>query len=151
MSLEKKIEEKLSESLKNKDKNTFPTLRLMISAIKDAKIAKKVRDINLADQEVVAILKKMVKQRNDSCDAYRKAGREELLKTEQNEISIISNFLPKQLDENETKKICEKTIKDLNASSMKEMGKIMGKLKTSHGDQLDFSKVSSILKSILNK
>ena len=151
MSLEKKIEEKLSESLKNKDKNTFPTLRLMISAIIDAKIAKKVRDINLADQEVVAILKKMVKQRNDSCDAYRKAGREELLKTEQNEISIISNFLPKQLDENETKKICEKTIKDLNASSMKEMGKIMGKLKTSHGDQLDFSKVSSILKSILNK
>ena len=151
MSLENKIEEKLSESLKNKDKNTFPTLRLMISAIKDAKIAKKVRDINLADQEVVAILKKMVKQRNDSCDAYRKAGREELLKTEQNEISIISNFLPKQLDENETKKICEKTIKDLNASSMKEMGKIMGKLKTSHGDQLDFSKVSSILKSILNK
>ena len=151
MSLEKKIEEKLSESLKNKDKNTFPTLRLMISAIKDAKIAKKVRDINLSDQEVVAILKKMVKQRNDSCDAYRKAGREELLKTEQNEISIISNFLPKQLDENETKKICEKTIKDLNASSMKEMGKIMGKLKTSHGDQLDFSKVSSILKSILNK
>ena len=149
--MKKKIEEKLSESLKNKDKNTFPTLRLMISAIKDAKIAKKVRDINLSDQEVVAILKKMVKQRKRLMRCISKAGREELLKTEQNEISIISNFLPKQLDENETKKICEKTIKDLNASSMKEMGKIMGKLKTSHGDQLDFSKVSSILKSILNK
>ena len=89
MSLEKKIEEKLNETLKNKDKNTFPTLRLIISAIKDTKIAKKVRDSHLSDQDVTSILKKMVKQRNDSCEAYKKAGRTELLKTEQNEINII--------------------------------------------------------------
>lgn len=151
MSLEKKIEEKLNETLKNKDKNTFPTLRLIISAIKDTKIAKKVRDSHLSDQDVTSILKKMVKQRNDSCEAYKKAGRTELLKTEQNEINIINSFLPKQLDENETKKICEKTAKELSATTMKDMGKIIGKLKSTHGDQLDFGKVSVILKGILNQ
>ena len=98
MSLEKKIEEKLNESLKNKDKTVFPTLRLIISAIKDFKIASKVRDGSLKDQEIISILKKMNKQRNDSCIAYKKAGREDLLKREQDEISIIDNFLPKQIN-----------------------------------------------------
>ena len=151
MSLEKKIEEKLNESLKNKDKNTFPTLRLIISAIKDAKISKKTKDASLLDPEVISILKRMVKQRNDSCDAYKKAGREDLLKSEQNELSIINVFLPKQLNEEETLKICESIIKDVGATSMKDMGKIMGKLKATYGDVIDFSKVNILLKKILNK
>ena len=151
MSLQKKIEDKLNQSLKNKDKDIFPTLRLVVSAIKDVKIAKKMRDSDLKDSDVIAILKKMIKQRNDSCEAYQKAGRSDLLDSEKKEISVIGTFLPKQLDENETKKICEETIKKTNAASMKDMGKVMGLLKTEHGEVLDFSLVSKITKELLNK
>jgi len=95
-------------------------------------------------------LKKMIKQRNESCDVYKKAGRNELLKNETKEIEVISSFLPKQLSEEETKKICEDAIKSSGASSMKDMGKVMGILKSKHADTLDFSKVSSIIKKLLN-
>ncbi len=98
----------------------------------------------------MALLKKMIKQRNESCEVYKKAGRKELLANETNEINIISTFLPKQLSEEETKKICEDVIKSLGASSMKDMGKVMGALKSKHADELDFSKVSNIIKGILN-
>ncbi len=151
MSLENKIEERLNQSLKNKEKNVFPTLRLIISAIKDTKIALKLKEGPLKDTDVMSILKKMLKQRNDSCEAYKKADREDLLKKELEEINIINEFLPKQMDENETKKICENVIKTCGASSMKDMGKIMGILKKDHGDVLDFSKVSKIIKDLLNK
>ena len=150
MSLENKIEERLNQSLKNKEKNGFPTLRLIISAIKDFKIASKVREGSLKDQEIISILKKMNKQRNDSCEAYKKAGREDLLKKEQEEISIINNFLPKQMSDEETKKIWEEAIKSSRASSMNDLGKVMGLLKSKYADSLDFSKVSSIIKSLLN-
>ena len=149
MSLEKKIEEKLNESLKNKDKSIFPTLRLIISAIKDFKIASKVREQTLKDQDIIQILKKMTKQRNDSCDAYKKAGRDDLLEKEKNEILIIKNFLPKQMSEEETKTICKKVIDQVQAKSIKDMGKVMGSLKKDYGDVLDFSKVSSLIKEIL--
>ena len=149
MSLEKKIEEKLNESLKNKDKTVFPTLRLIISAIKDFKIASKVREGSLKDQEIISILKKMNKQRNDSCIAYKKAGREDLLKKEQDEISIINNFLPKQMSEEETKNICKKVIDNLGANSIKDMGKVMAALKKDYGDVLDFSNVSKVIKEFL--
>ncbi len=149
MSLEKKIEEKLNESLKIKDKSIFPTLRLIISAIKDHKIAAKNKNQELKDQEIISILKKMTKQRNDSCEAYKKAGREDLLKKELEEIKIINLFLPKQLNNDETKKICEKIIKQVGASSMKDMGKIMGALKKDYGDVIDFSKTSNLLKELL--
>ena len=149
MSLEKKIEEKLNESLKNKDKSTFPTLRLIISAIKDFKIASKIREQTLKDQDVIQILKKMTKQRNDSCEAYKKAGRDDLLEKERNEILIINNFLPKQMNEEETKTICKKVIDQVQAKSIKDMGKVMGALKKDYGDVLDFSKVSNLIKEIL--
>ena len=149
MSIEKKIEEKLNESLKNKDKTVFPTLRLIISAIKDFKIASKIKEGSLKDQEIISILKKMNKQRNDSCAAYKKAGREDLLKKEQEEISIINNFLPKQMSDEETKKICKKVIESLQAKSIKDMGKVMGALKKEYGDVLDFSKVSNFIKEFL--
>ena len=134
MSLEKKIEEKLNESLKNKDKTVFPTLRLIISAIKDFKIESKVRDQDLKDQATISILKKMTKQRNDSCEAYKKAGREDLLKKEKEEISIISKFLPKQMSEEESKEVCKKIVEKVGAKSMKDMGKVMGELKKDYGD-----------------
>ena len=151
MSLKKKIEEKLNEALKAKDKNTYPTLRLVISAIKDAEISGRTKgQKEISDNDINAILKKMIKQRNESCEVYKKAGRNELLENETKEIQVISLFLPKQLSEEETKKICEDAIKSSGASSMKDMGKIMGILKSKHADTLDFSKVSSIIKEILN-
>jgi uncharacterized protein YqeY len=151
MSLRKKIEAKLNETLKAKDKNTYPTLRLVVSAIKDAEIAGRTKgQKELSDSDITSVLKKMIKQRNESCDVYKKAGRNELLKNETKEIEVISSFLPKQLSEEETKKICEDAIKSSGASSMKDMGKVMGILKSKHADTLDFSKVSSIIKKLLN-
>ena len=151
MSLKKKIEEKLNETLKAKDKNTYPTLRLVVSAIKDAEIAGRTKgQKELSDSDITSVLKKMIKQRNESCDVYKKAGRNELLENETKEIEVISFFLPKQLNEEETKKICEEVIKSSGASSIKDMGKVMGALKSKHADTLDFSKVSLIIKELLN-
>ena len=150
MSLQTKIETKLSEALKSKDQNTYSTLRLVIAAIKDTMIAKKIKDKKaLPDNDLIGLLKKMVKQRNDSCDAYKKAGRNELLENEISEIKIINEFLPKQLSEEETKKICLETIKTVGASSIKDMGKVMGELKKQYSDVLDFSKVSRVIKENL--
>ena len=151
MSLKKQIEDKFNEALKAKDKDTYPTLRLIVSAIKDAEIANRTKDQKeMSDSDLIAILKKMIKQRNESCEVYKKAGRDELLKNEKKEIEVISAFLPKQLGDEETKKICEEAIKSSGASSMKDMGKVMGVLKSKHADTLDFSKVSSIIKELLN-
>ena len=151
MSLKQQIEEKLNSALKAKDKNTYPTLRLIISAIKDAEIAGRSKGIKeISDNDINAILKKMVKQRNESCEVYKKAGRDELLESELKEMEIINAFLPTQLSEEETKKICQETIKSVGASSMKDMGKVMGALKAKHADTIDFSKVSLIIKELLN-
>jgi uncharacterized protein YqeY len=150
MSLQSKIEEKLNQSLKNKDKKLYPTLRLILSAIKDAIIANRTKENkDITDQDITVLLKKMVKQRNESCEVYRQAGRNELLETEIKEIEVISSFLPKQLSEDETKKLCEAVIKKIGAVSIKDMGKVMSELKKTHGDVLDFSKVGSIIKIVL--
>ena len=150
MSLQNKIEVKLNQSLKNKDKSLYPTLRLIVSAIKDVLIANRTREVKeVSDQDIMGILKKMVKQRNESCEVYKKAGRTDLLEIETKEIEIISSFLPKQLSEEDTKKLCEEVIKKIGASSIKDMGKVMGDLKKAHSDILDFSKVGSIIKTVL--
>ncbi len=151
MSLKKQIDDKLNQALKAKDKNIYPTLRLIVSAIKDLEIAGRSKgQKEIKDSDIISLLKKMIKQRNESCEVYEKAGRKELLENEKKEIDVISTFLPKQLSEEDTKKICEEIIKSVGASSMKDMGKIMGVLKTKHADSLDFSVVSKILKGILN-
>ena len=124
----------------------------MVSAIKDTEIANRSKGKKeVSDSDIMGILKKMIKQRNESCEVYKKAGRTELLENETKEINIINTFLPKQLNDEETRKICEEAIKSVGATSMKDMGKIMGVLKSKHADTLDFSKVSSILKQLLNK
>tara|TARA_B100002051_G_C16710135_1_gene626134 strand:- start:1435 stop:1890 length:456 start_codon:yes stop_codon:yes gene_type:complete len=150
MSLQTKIEAKLSEALKAQDKKTYSTLRLVVAAIKDTMIAKKIKDKkSLPDNDLISLLKKMLKQRNDSCEAYKKAGRNELLENEMSEIKVINEFLPKQLNEEETKRICLETIKTVGASSLKDMGKVMGAVKKQYSDVLDFSKVSQIIKENL--
>ena len=151
MSLKNQIEEKLNQALKAKDKNTYPTLRLVVSAIKDAEIAGRTKgQKEISDSDITTILKKMIKQRNESCEVYKKAGRNELLENETKEIEVINAFLPKQLSEEETKKICADVVKSVGASSMKDMGKVMGALKSKHSDTLDFSKVNSIIKELLS-
>ena len=151
MSLRKKIDDMLNEALKAKDKNTYPTLRLIVSSIKDAEIAGRSKgQKEIKDSEIISLLKKMIKQRNESCEVYNKAGRNELLESEKKEIDVISKFLPKQLSDEETKQICQEVIKTTGASSMKDMGKIMGALKSKHAESLDFSKVSVILKELLS-
>ena len=151
MSLKKQIDEKLNQALKAKDKGTYPTLRLVVSAIKDAEIAARTKgQKEMYDSDLISILKKMIKQRKESCEVYKKAGRSELLDNETKEISVINAFLPKQLDEEETKKICKEAIETSGATSMKDMGKVMGILKSKNADTHDFSKVSSIIKELLN-
>ncbi|MDC0903142.1 GatB/YqeY domain-containing protein [Pelagibacteraceae bacterium] len=150
MSLKKQIEEKLNKALKEKDKNIYPTLRLIVSSIKDAEIANRTKqDKQMTESDITSILKKMIKQRNESCEVYKKAGRAELLDNEIKEIEVINTFLPKQLSDDETKKICEETVKSVGAASMKDIGKVMGALKSKYSDTLDFSKVSPIIKELL--
>ncbi len=153
MSLKEKIETNYNNSLKSKDKVQISTYRLILSSIKDLDIAnrsgpnKKETD----DEDIKKLLKKMVKQRDESIEIYKKNDRQDLLLVEQKEHEIISAFLPKQLGEEETKNICDEIIKKLNASSIKDMGKVMGALKKDYSDTLDFSKAGSYLKEALNK
>jgi len=153
MSLREKINEQFNTALKSKNKTLISTLRLVLAAIKERDIAnrsaEKKEGIN--DDEILKVLQKMKKQRHESADLYKKGERMELLKIEENEIKIIDSFLPKQLSEEETKKICEETIKLLQASSMKDMGKIMSTLKKKYSTSIDFSKVNVIVKGLLKQ
>ena len=153
MSLREKINEQLKTALKNKSKNLISTLRLVLAAIKDKDIENRTSESKKPanDTEIIKVLRKMKKQRQDSAKLYKEGNRQELLDIEIEEIKIIDSFLPKQLDDNETKKICEDLVKELGASSIKDIGKIMGALKKKYSDTIDFSKVSVILKGILNK
>jgi len=152
MSLREKINEQYNSALKNKNKNLISTLRLVLSAIKDKDIANRSgeKKESAKDDEIVKILRKMKKQRQDSADLYKKGERQDLLKIEEEEIKIIDSFLPKQLSEEETKRICKEIIESLGASSIKDMGKIMGALKQKYSDSIDFSKVNIIVKGLLN-
>ena len=152
MTLRKKINEQFNSAIKGKNKTTVSTFRLILAAIKDRDIANrsggKKEEINEA--EIIKVLRKMKKQRQESADLYKKGGRQELLKAEEEEIKIIDTFLPKQLNEEETQKICKEIIKTVGASSIKDMGKIMGQLKQKYPDSIDFSKVNIIVKSLLS-
>ena len=153
MSLKQTIENEYKNALKFKDKNKISTYRLILSSIKDLDIVnrsgpnKKETD----DEDIKKLLKKMVKQRAESIDIYKKNNRTDLLEVEQNEYDILTSFLPKQLNEEETKKICADVISKIGANSLKDMGKVMGELKKTHADEIDFSKAGSLIKELLNK
>jgi len=153
MSLKDEINSSYQNSLKNKDKAEISTYRLILSAIKDIDIVnrsgpnKKETD----DSDIKKLLKKMIKQRVESIDIYKKNNRQDLLEVEQKEHDILSSFLPKQLSDEETKKICSELVNSLGATSIKDMGKVMGELKKNYSDNLDFAKAGSLLKELLNK
>jgi len=128
------------------------TLRLILAAIKESDIANRTngKKEGVKDSEIIKVLRKMKKQRQDSADLYKKGERQELSEIEESEIKIIDTFLPKQLGEEETRKICKEIIKSVGASSIKDMGKIMGSLKQKYPDSIDFSKVNLIVKGLLS-
>ena len=153
MSLKETIETEYKNALKSKDKSKISTYRLILSSIKDLEISNRSgpNKKETGDEDIKKLFKKMVKQRAESIEIYKKNNRSDLLEVEQNEYDILSSFLPKQLNDEETKKICEQIISKLGANSIKDMGKVMGELKKEYSDEVDFSKAGAILKQLLNK
>ena len=151
MSLKNQIGNRLQVALKAKNKIEISTLRLILAAIQEKDIASRSGNNkeSIKDGDIIQVLKKMLKQRKESITIYKKANREDLFKVEESETQIIEKFIPKQIGDQETKKICEDIIKKLKVTNIKEIGKIMGALKKTHADTLDFSKVNSILKEII--
>ena len=153
MSLKDKINTDYKNALKSKAKIQISTYRLVLSGIKDLDISnrsgpnKKGTD----DEDIKKLLNKMIKQRSESIDIYKKNNRKDLLEIEEKELEILSGYLPKKLSEEETRKICEEIASKLGASSLKDMGKVMGELKKQYSDNLDFAKAGTLLKELLNK
>ena len=153
MPLRETIETEYKKALKSKDKSKISTYRLILSSIKDLDISnrsgpdKKETD----DEDIKKLFKKMVKQRAESIEIYKKNNRSDLLNVEQNEYDILSSFLPKMLSDEDTRKICEEIISKSGATSIKDMGKVMGELKKQYADKVDFAKAGSLLKQLLNK
>ena len=153
MSLKDKIDTDYKNALKSKDKIQISTYRLILSGIKDLDISNRSgpNKKNTDDGDIKKLLKKMIKQRSESIDIYKKNNRKDLLEIEEKELEILSRYLPKKLSEEETKKICIQTVSKLGASSIKDMGKVMGELKKQYADSLDFAIAGSLLKELLNK
>ena len=153
MSLREKINKQFNTALKTKNKTLISTFRLILTAIKERDIANRSngKKEEVKDPEIIKVLRKMKKQRQDSADLYKKGGRRELLELEEAEIKIIDTFLPKQLGEDETRKICKEIIESIGASSIKDVGKVMGSLKQKYSDSIDFSKANVIVKGLLSQ
>ena len=152
MSLKETIETEYKNAFKSKDKTKISTYRLILSSIKDLDIANRSgpNKKNTDEEDIRKLIKKMVKQRAESIDIYKKNNRTDLLEVEQNEYDILTSFLPKQLNEEDTKKICSDTISKLGASSVKDMGKVIGELKKQYADEIDFAKAGPLIKELLN-
>ena len=152
MSLREKIESDYKNALKSKDKNKISTYRLILSSIKDLDINNR-SEPNKKDtdeEDIKKLLKKMIKQRSESIEVYKKNNRNDLLEIEENEVNVLSEYLPKQMSEEETISICKQIIEKTGASSIKEMGKVMGELKQNHSDTIDFSKAGALIKDLLS-
>ena len=153
MSLREKIETEYKSAVKSRDKAKISTYRLILSGIKDLDIFNRSgpekKDTDNSD--ILKLLKKMIKQRTESIEVYKKNNRNDLMQIEQQEVEILSNYIPKQYSEEETKKLCIDLANKLGANSIKDMGKIMGELKKNYSDTIDFSIAGKTLKEILNK
>ena len=153
MSLRESIESDYKTALKSKDKNKISTYRLILSGIKDLDISNRsgAKKKDTDDEDIKKLLKKMIKQRSESIELYKKNNRKDLQDIEEQEVETISQYLPKQISEEDTKKICEEVIKSTGANSIKDMGKVMGELKKNNADSIDFSKAGAIIKELLNQ
>ena len=153
MSLREKIETEYKSAVKSKDKSKISTYRLILSGIKDLDIKNRsgADKKDTDDSDISKLLKKMIKQRSESIEVYKKNNRDDLLKIEQQEVEILSNYLPKQLSEDETLKLCNDVVVKLEAKDIKDMGKIMGELKKNYSESIDFATAGKILKNLLGK
>ena len=151
MSLREKIEVDYKNALKSKDKNKISTYRLILSGIKDLDINNRSgpNKKDTDDEDIKKLLKKMIKQRSESIEVYKKNNRNDLLEIEENEVNVLSEYLPKQMSEEETISICKQIIEKTGANSIKEMGKVMGELKQNYSDTTDFSKAGALIKDLL--
>ena len=151
MSLREKIELDYKNALKSKDKNKISTYRLILSGIKDLDINNRSgpNKKDTDDEDIKKLLKKMIKQRSESIEVYKKNNRNDLLEIEENEVNVLSEYLPKQMSEEETISICKQIIEKTGANSIKEMGKVMGELKQNYSDTIDFSKAGALIKDLL--
>ena len=148
--MREKINQALKKAMKDHDKRRTGTLRLVNAAIKDRDIAARSKDTaGVSDDEILDILSRMIKQRRDSITAFVDGGRPELATQEQEEIDIVTEFLPKQLEEGEIREICTSLISELGAQGLKDMGRTMNELKQRYTGQMDFGMASRMVKEIL--
>jgi len=148
--LRDKITEATKEAMKSQEKTKLSTLRLMSAAIQNADIeARTAGKKPLSDDELLGVFQKLIKQRQESVELYEKGGRAELAKQERDEIEVIKTFLPQQMSEAEVKAAIAEAIKSTGAASVKDMGKVIGALKSKHAGQMDFAKASALVKGML--
>jgi hypothetical protein len=152
MNLRANIEDKYKQAIKTKNNIEINALRLIKSAIKDKDIASRSGDKNqiISDSEIFSLLQNLIKQRKDSIEAFKIGGRDDLISIEKNEINIISNFLPKQINENETENLIINLIKKNNFNSIRDMGNLMQELKINYAGSIDMSLAGKIAKSKLS-
>ena len=154
MDVRERIAAATKEAMKSRDAARLSTLRLIGAGIKDREIAARGEPGNegadgLREEDLVALLSKMVKQRQESARAFEEGGRIELAEREQAEITVIQEFLPRQLDDAEVAAALDRVIADLGASSVRDMGRVMGELRARHAGQMDFGAVGALVKSRL--
>ncbi len=149
--LRERVNTALKQAMKDKDSTRLSTLRLIMATIKDRDIAARAEgdEDGVGDSEVLAILGKMVKQRTESARAYEEGNRLDLAESERDEITVIEEFLPKQLTDDEVEAAISKAIESLGADSIRDMGKVMGALKSEYTGQMDFGTVGPLVKSRL--
>ena len=154
MSLREKIETEYKSAVKSKDKSKISTYRLILSGIKDLDISNRSqvdKKKETDDGDVKKLLKKMIKQRIESIEMYKKNNRNDLQEVEEKEVEVISQYLPQQLSDEDTRKLCSEIINSTGASSIKDMGKVMGELKKNNADTIDFSKAGAMIKELLKQ
>lgn len=146
-----RLNDSLKEAMKAKDKGAVSTLRLILAALKDRDIAARTKGKadGIGEDEILDLLQKMVRQRQDSIEMYDKAGRKDLVEKETAEIEVIERFLPKQLDDDEIRGAVGEVVGELEASSIKDMGRVMSELKSRYAGRMDFSKASALVKEQL--
>ena len=151
--LKKQLTESLKQAIINKDKDSVRTLRLILAVLKDKEISERSNGISeeISDDEVLSLLRKMIKQRKESVELYKKGKRDDLVNNENKEIKIIEKYLPVQLSNKETKNVCEKTILQLSVNNIQDMGRVMSELKNKFNVKIDMMRASVYVKEILNK
>ena len=147
-----RFSEALKDAMKAKDKSATSNLRLILAALKDRDIAARSRGKSdgVDDSEIVDLLQKMVRQRHDSIEMFQKGNRQDLVEKEQGEIMVIERFLPKQLSDEETRAAVDEVVSELEASTIKDMGRVMGVLKTRYAGRMDFGKAGGLVKARLS-